>query len=165
MPEVIAKALAAEKLNMSVRRLMERSAEGWINRVKARDPETGRPGVMFRVADVERLAKALAQVTNVPPRKPIDVKFEKPAAPPPKEPLLLGAPAGSGKTELLARNWLTLADASEYSGVPARILKGLVRSGKLLAMPIGFHRVLVRKADVDSIEPENCAAMFADTQK
>lgn len=164
MPDLLGKEATAKRLNMSVRRLMERSAEGMIKRHKARDPETGRPGVMFLVADVERLSKAFDAVQVRPAAKPIDAKFERvepAAAPPPREPLLLG----SGKTEVFLHNWLTMSDAAEYSGLPARIVRSLVKSGKLHALPVGLHRVRIRKADLDAIETENCAHMFTKSDE
>lgn len=129
--QYLSKELAAKRLNMSVRRIMELSQNGRLERFKRPDPVTGRETTIFAVADVERLKdeltpKALA-VVPTPPRAVTPV----------------------------LRPWLTLAEAAEYSGLPAAILRDLIEGGKLRALDVGVRpggRYRVRRADLDGIQ-------------
>jgi excisionase family DNA binding protein len=143
--ELLTKHLAAERLKISVRRLMELSAEGQIKRHRAVDPATKREAVMFAAADVEKLQ----QVWN--------------SVPGARAPLALPAPAGAIAAEAEPeedydaplRPWLTILQASEYSGLPASILLRFVESGRLPALDVGVRpggHWRVRQIDVDAIE-------------
>src|SRR5207342_2006357 len=63
--ELLTKHLAAERLGLSVRRMMELSNDGTFTRHRAFDPETKREAVMFDAAEVERF-KASASATPAP---------------------------------------------------------------------------------------------------
>jgi excisionase family DNA binding protein len=138
--ELLTKQLAAEALGLSVRRIMELSAEGLLTRHRALDPATKREAVMFDVREIERMKQSAA------------------AAP---SPLLLGPGAAAAAIEseenydAPLRLWLTLSQAAEYSGLPASVLSRFIDQGRLPAIDVGVRpggHWRVRQLDLDAIE-------------
>lgn len=145
--ELLTKQLAADRLNLSVRRLMELSADdaeggAILTRHRAFDPETKREAFMFAASEVEALKKKWAATpapgaVAVRPRIELDADDNEPAV--------------SNNFRL----WLTLSEAAEYSGLPASILQAMIESGELRALNVGVRpggHWRVRKADVDAVE-------------
>src|SRR5882672_1118831 len=102
--EYLSKEVAAKRLGLGVRRLMELSQGK--NSPLARHVEpnhmTGRDSVIFKKADVERYAKLREQSQLSPAR-------ERPL---PRPPLALAPPPAP-------KLWLTVAEAAAESGLPA----------------------------------------------
>jgi excisionase family DNA binding protein len=129
--QYLSKDIAAKELGMSVRRLMELSQNGRIERSKRPDPVTGRETTIIAVEYVallkdEMTPKAVAVVPPLP----------RPVAP-------------------IGRPWLTLAEAAEYSGLPAAFLRDLIAGGQLRALNVGVReggRYRVRRSDLDEIQ-------------
>jgi hypothetical protein len=130
-PEVLTKDIAAARLNISVRRLMEISSEGKIRRHKVFDPTIGRETTMFAAADVDKLIRELtpAPAPEFPPM-PESVK---------------------------PRPWVNLETAAEITGLSARLLVGLIQAGKLAALDEhtpGHSRWRVHRRDLEAIAGE-----------
>jgi len=143
--ELLTKYLAAERLGLSVRRVMELSTEGTFTRHRAFDPETKREAVMFDAAEVEQYKAA-----NTPAPAPL---LLGPAA----EPIDETDDDGRGDGRL----WLTLAEAAEYSGLPASHLRSAIGIGELPARDVGPRpggHWRVRRLDVDAIEGKRAGA-------
>jgi excisionase family DNA binding protein len=124
--EYLSKAIAAERLKISVRRLMEVSEAGKLKRYWEYDPATRRKTTMFRASDVSRLVAEMTPKAIGPASEP---------APP--------------------RPWLNLDESAEYSGLPASVLRDLVAGGHLPALDVGVRpggRFRVRRADLDALE-------------
>ena len=139
--ELLAKDVAADRLGISVRRLMEISAEGKLTRHRQYDPAIKRETSMFSAAEVERLAKewtmALVPAPGFPPM--------------PADPL----PAAKHKP------WVNLETASEITGLSTRLLVRLIHSGKLAALDEhtpGHSRWRVHRAALDAITGELVAS-------
>ena len=140
--ELLTKQVAADRLNLSVRRLMELAAEGKFTRHRAYDPETKREAIMFDAAEIQAIAdrkeyNVPASSTAVAVRPRVVEVDGEPAAP------------------AVLRPWLTLAEAADYSGLPATILFGLIQTGELRARDVGVRpggRWRIRKLDLDAIE-------------
>ena len=143
--ELLTKQIAADRLNLSVRRLMELAAEGKFTRHRAYDPETKRDAFMFDAAEIsayqgrrEYDATPAPAALAVRPRPPLD-EYD------------IDEPAAAGAFRL----WLTLAEAAEYSGLPASHLLAMIDAGELAARDVGVRpggHWRVRKLDVDAIE-------------
>jgi excisionase family DNA binding protein len=133
--ELLTKHLAAARLGLSVRRVMELAQDGTFTRHRSFDPETKREAVMIDAAEV-----AAYQAANTPAAAP----------------LLLAAPAAAdddGDDD--GKPWLTLAGAAEYSGLPASHLLAAIESGELAARDVGVRpggHWRVRRLDLDAIE-------------
>lgn len=146
--ELVTKQIAAERLQLSVRRLMELSIVGGITRHRAVDPETKREAVMFDAAEVERLR---AEYQAVPaPGGALAVRprlmIEAPAGDPARD-----APASTGDGRL----WLKLAEAVAYSGLPASSLLEMIETGELKGRDVGVRpggRWRIRRLALDAIE-------------
>jgi excisionase family DNA binding protein len=146
--ELLTKQVAADRLGLSVRRVMELSMDDKFTRHKAYDPATKREAVMFDAAEVEQMR--LANTPAAAPREQSRPLLLGPAAEPIAESDLDDG-RGSG------RLWLTLAEAAAYSGLPASILQALVEVGKLPALDVGVRpggHWRVRRLDIDAIEGE-----------
>ena len=145
--ELLTKHLAAERLGLSVRRVMELSNDGTFTRHRAFDPETKREAVMFDADEVEAF-KATASVTPAPydpARGLVRLQLDEAA----RRDEADDAAADDG------RPWLTLAGAAEYSGLPASILQAMVETGELAALDVGVRpggHWRVRRLDLDAIE-------------
>ena len=153
--ELLTKQIAAGRLKISVRRLMELSAEGQIKRHRGFDPGTKRKAVMFDASDVERLRLVW---NSVPAPRAIEAPAESPRAVVRASDLLAAgeraAKRASAAPEPL-RAWLTLAQAAEYTGLPASVLSRFVEQGRLPAIDVGVRsggHWRVRRLDLDAIE-------------
>jgi excisionase family DNA binding protein len=141
--ELLTKQIAADRLGLSVRRIMEFSAEGRFTRHRAFDPETKREAIMFDADEIEAYAREAA-TTPAPgalivQRRPTLDAYDVDDA----------AAIGAG------RLWLTLAEAADYSGLPASILQAMVEVGELAALDVGVRpggHLRIRRRDLDAIE-------------
>lgn len=147
-PEYISKQLAADALGLSPRRLLEISRTGEIKRRYARDPVTKRRQAIFRAADVARLADEVASRKSAV--RPETVERPESAALSHIRPAPLALPA----PEAPVRPWLTLAEAADYSGLPASFLSSMIIDGKLAALDVGVRpggRWRIARRDIDAI--------------
>lgn len=142
--ELITKQIAADRLELSVRRIMEFSAEGRFTRHRALDPDTKREGIMFDAAEIEAYRREAAM---------------KPAPFAERPRLLIEAPADDSSDADAAADdgkpWLTIAGAAEYSGLPASHLLAAIDAGELAARDVGVRpggHLRVRRLDLDAIE-------------
>ena len=162
-PEYLSKTIAAARLGLSVRRLMELAQQGKIEGFRQFDPATRRDATMFDVSDVARLKAEWTPKAIVPAI----------AAPTPSTALVRtnrryarsetasdsGYPQNGGLSAPAAapvlRPWLTIDEAADYSGLPAATLRQFVESGRLAALDVGVRpggRYRVRRADLDQLE-------------
>jgi excisionase family DNA binding protein len=144
-PEYLTKELAAKKLGLSVRRILELSARGLIKRRTVRDPVTKREQTVFLAADLQRYvegqrrvfvshraggAESAVVVAALPPPQPVS------APPVPETP------------------WLTLDEAAVYLGLPVSYLQKQIDDGCLAAIDVGVRpggRYRVTRRDLDTI--------------
>ena len=138
--QLLTKDAAAERLNLSVRRLMELSAEGKLTRHTSYDPQTKREAAMFDAAEIEQM---------------IQQKNWKPFSG-----RVLELPPGDGASEPAeaapdrGRLWLTIAEAAEYTGLPESFLHKLVDERRLPAFDVGVRpggRFRVKRTDLEAL--------------
>src|SRR5215471_901231 len=136
----LTKDVAAKRSGRSVRRLLEIASRGGIRKKIIRDANNGnRALTLFHAQDIAALAEN--------PKAPLQISGplrEPPAA-------MQHSENAEQKT---TRPWLTLAEAADYSGLPAGFLAELVTNGKLPALDVGVRaggRWRVAKRDLDSI--------------
>ena len=137
------KQYAADYLGLSVRQLMDISLnQSRPERHRQVDPATQRETVMFLRADIEAYKR---ERTPTPAEergvmlRPQLVTAESPA-PAPAAPVL---------------PWVTIAQASALSGLPASVLLHLIGDGRLGAIDCGPRpggRYRVRRVDLERIE-------------
>jgi len=134
--ELLTKHIAAGRLGLSPRRVLELSDEGKLTRHRAVDPATKREASMFDAAEVDAFAAA---------QTPTPV------------PLMIAAPAGEsddGDGRGDGRLWLTLGEAAAYTGLPVSHLLGAIGSGELAARDVGPRpggHWRIRRLDLDAI--------------
>lgn len=165
--ELLTKQVAADRLNLSVRRLQELAAAGKFTRHRRFDPETKREVFMFDAAEVQAMAD-LKEYNVVPAPAASDRKFVD------SRPIDYRAADAAARVNALAvrerrppldeydlddaavvRPWLTIAGAADYSGLPASYLLGLIAAGELKARNVGPRpggRWRVAKRELDAIE-------------
>jgi len=143
-PEFISKEIAAKRLNLSVRRVLELSNMGAIRSNHVMDPTTKRRQTVLLARDVQRVAidgqKRLVAYRGG--------AAEAAALPPVQPPLQLPAPPAD-------RPWLTVDEAANYSGLPARFLLSLIEQRRLGALDVGVRpggRFRIARRDVDAIK-------------
>jgi len=139
--ELLTKQVAASRLGLSVRRVMEMSTDGKFTRHRAFDPVTNRDAVMFDAAEIDAY-----KAQSTPAAAP---RLLAPAAEPIAEFDLDDDGRGSG------RLWLTLAEAAAYSGLPASHLLAAIDTGELGARDVGVRpggHWRVRRLDLDAIK-------------
>lgn len=132
----VSKEIAAQRLGLSIRRVLELSDQGQITRSKLMNHETGRRQVALLESDVDRLYTQRQGVAVLPPQSATENK----------------APATAA---LLSQPWITLEDAETYTGLPASFLQSLIDEGTLPACNVGVRpggRWRVKKGDLDAIE-------------
>jgi excisionase family DNA binding protein len=144
--EYVSKEIAAKRIGLSVRRVLELSERGLLKRRTVRDPVTKRRQTVFREEDVNRVvtegnrrltayrgsAVGAAEVAAVPPLQAISAP---PAVP--------------------DRPWLTIDEAANYSGLPASYLLQMIAKQRLVALDVGVRsggRYRVARRDVDAIK-------------
>jgi excisionase family DNA binding protein len=146
----LSKAVAAKRLGLSVRRLMEISAAGKLKRYKGEDPATRRESVMFDAGEVARLKDAWTPKAVVPAALPRPARSTALVSYPNDKGRALDSSGQNGP-----RPWLDLAQASEYSGLPEKAIRDLIRRGKLRALDVGVRpggRYRIARRDLDAIE-------------
>jgi excisionase family DNA binding protein len=146
-PEYISKQIAAARLGLSVRRVLELSNTGVIRRRQVVDPDTKRRQTVLLARDVQR-AVVDGQKRLVAYRGSAAQAGEMAALPPVQPPLQLPAPAPD-------RPWLTVDEAAHYSGLPASFLLGMIEERRLGALDVGVRvggRYRVARRDVDAIK-------------
>jgi hypothetical protein len=143
--EYLSKAVAAERLGLSVRRLMELADQRGVPKYRQFDPQTRRQAATFASADIARLkaewAPKIAPAAAIPPSKSAAVVPAAAATP---------SPVQNGP-----RPWLDIAQASQYSGLPAAAIRDLIRRGKLRALDVGVRpggRYRVKLSDLSALE-------------
>ena len=131
-PEYVSKHIAAKRLGLSVRRVLELSTTGAIRRRQVMDPATKRRQTVLSARDVEQVATdaqkrpvayrggAAGEVANTS-----WYLFDETL--PPVQPQLQPAPAPD-------RPWLTVEEAEQYSGLPATFLMRMIADGRLPAV-------------------------------
>jgi len=148
--ELLTKQIAADRLELSIRRIIELSAAGVFTRHREFDPETKREAIMFDAAEIEAYRRDAATkpapgaLAVRPSRLPLDDYDIDDAA-----------DTGAG------RLWLTLAEAAAYSGLPASHLLAEINSGELAARDVGVRpggHWRVRRLDLDAIEGKRAGA-------
>jgi excisionase family DNA binding protein len=150
----LSKRETAASLGMSERTLDRLVQSGRGPELRQRQRPGRRPEPVYRPEDVERLAAAGAAVAIAPASAigPREVAISRQSR--------HGGGSGGdivGIVEQLAalarpaapRPWLTIAEASEYSGLSVALLRRLVRSGQLQAIRDGA--VKVRRVDIDNL--------------
>jgi excisionase family DNA binding protein len=137
----LTKAEAALRLGVS-----ERTIETWISERKLGSkplPRSGkRPATMVDPADVERVAASSTAVPSTAPHQPA-------AAAVPLVAQLLAA-AFQPQATPQPKPFLTLAAAAEFSGLPAGLLRKLIRQRHLKAARHG-DETYIRTADIEQI--------------
>jgi len=137
--EYLTKAIAAQRLGLSVRRVLEISNAGKIRHRHIIDPGTQREQMVLLAADVKRMAAAKRGVLAPVGAEVVPHARTEPAP----------VPAAAAP-----RLWLTAAEAAEYSGLPASYLIELVQSGLLLARDVGVRpggKYRIRRVDLDGL--------------
>jgi excisionase family DNA binding protein len=126
-PAYLTKEVAAKRSGRSVRRLLELASAGRIRKQIVKDEENaGRALALFHPADID----ALARGENPPP--PAALQISGPMRPP------AALPQGE-EIAKTPRLWLTIAEAAEYSGLPASFLTNRVAAGALPAIDVGVR--------------------------
>lgn len=137
--EWIPKADAAKRLGISIRQIENLTAKGRIRKrkmAKAAWEKTGR--VVYAAADIEAIRSgerpAPAALVPVAPAAPA------PAGSPGEPVAALAALARALGLPAPGKPWLSLREAADYSGLPARWLREAARAGKLRAQNVGEKR-------------------------
>ena len=122
----ITKEIAAQRSGRSVRRLLELANRGSIRKRIVKDETNGnRALAVFHAGDID----ALARGENPPPRA---LQISDPVRP------VAALPQGEETANHAApRLWLTIAEAADYSGLPASFLLHMITCKKLLALDVG----------------------------
>lgn len=144
-PEYLTKELAAKRLGLSVRRVLELSARGLLKRRTVRDPVTKREQTVFLTADVDRYKAAEGN------RRQIFISHS--AADAAQVAALRLLPAGSAPP-VPETPWLTLDEAAVYLGLPVSYLQKQIDDGCLAAIDVGVRpggRYRVTRRDLDTI--------------
>jgi hypothetical protein len=173
--QLLDKHQAAKRLGVHWRTVLLFAKDGKLQSESVRDSKTNQMTMKFPVDAVERLRKErAAPVVNIKP-------VEKPETGAPKTALQRIQPRGEVDAAVLLNRvferlvmephppapkpWLNLQEASEYSGLSARLLRLLVRRGELPALRDEPERVKGRKlapgetlrikrADLDELDGE-----------
>ena len=141
----LTKERAAKISGRSVRRLLELASAGRIRKRIIRDPGNGnREQAVFDPDDIAALAKGKIP----PPTAALQISS-------PGQPLAaLQQRETASVIPPTNRLWLTVAEAAEYSGLPAGFLHGLLVGGKLPALDVGHRaggRWRIARRDLDAI--------------
>lgn len=144
--EYVSKEIAAKRLKLSVRRVLELSERGLLKRRSVIDPVTKRRQTVFLATDLERFVIESNRRVFISHRRDA-VGAGVVAALPPPPPALTAPP-------LPERPWLTLEEASVYSGLPVSYLQKQIDDGCLAAIDVGVRpggRFRVSRRDLDMI--------------
>lgn len=142
----LTKEVASKRSGRSVRRLLELAAAGRIRKRIIRDPAKGnRELTLFHAGDIDLLAKG-----KLPPAAPAPsaaLEISGPVRP------VAALPQGEAAS-IAPRPWLTIAEAADYTGLPAAFLYRMIVDRKLPALDVGQRRGgrwRVARRDLDSI--------------
>ena len=124
-PAYLTRKLAAQRLGISERRLLELAQHGEILREFVKDPNTHQKTSLFPVAGIESYLAARRRSNGTPAAAAVPQPAIAPAAMLHTQPM---------QPQAL---WLTLAQAAEYSGLPVAYLRQRIRSGWLRALNVG----------------------------
>lgn len=128
-PLYLTKTIAAERLGLSVRRLLELSLRGELRRHYVRDPLTKRRQTVFAAGDVQTLELAMHRRMN-----PMAVRRSGGNMPDAAAVKHLPAPSAPPAPVVLERPWITVAEAALRSGLPEKTVSRLIQSGQLPAL-------------------------------
>lgn len=157
----IDKHQAAKQLGVTERRVLKLAQDGKIKAQRQRNPESRQIAVMLNAGDVERLAYEMEHpqetATAVVPASKGSTAVKDVA-------LVLESLGGlvalkNGESHQHLKPWLTIAEGSEYSGLPKSTILTLIGSGNLKAIDCGPRpggRYRVRRVDLDALEGMNC---------
>jgi len=122
----ITKEIAAQRSGRSVRRLLELANRGSIRKRIVKDETNGnRALAVFHAGDIAALARG-----ENPPATSLQISG--PVGP------VATLPQGEETANHAApRLWLTIAEAADYSGLPASFLLHMITCKKLLALDVG----------------------------
>lgn len=124
--EYLTKEVAEKRSGRSVRRLLELAASGRIRKKVVRDPKNAnRELALFHAGDIALLK--LGMLDQVAPPAPKQLQIAAPVRQAAAVPAVPAQP----------RLWMTIAEAAEYSGLPASFLIRLIDGGKLAALDVG----------------------------
>lgn len=142
--------LGSPERPLSPRRVLELAKTGRIQSQLVRDPETNQMTTRIHAGSVERY------VTEVKNRS-LNFGGEVCEVREPRAPQSLNSQLSvrSALPATLARLWLTLGEAEDYSGLPASILYRMIQAGALPTIDVGIRRGgrwRVRRMDLDGIE-------------
>lgn len=177
-PEYLNKDAAAKRTGLSVRRLQELAHLGTVRRQFVKDPRTKRHIAVFATRDLDRLKNPKEHWKinglEIRPLSGSGAALSHSGNPP--SPTL--ASSQESVTELVAkfllevnasrekltapavpaeRQWMTLAEADAYIGLPEGFLLIQVKAGKLPALDVGVRpggRWRVSKRDLEAIAAE-----------
>ncbi len=145
---------AAERLNRSVRRILEFAAAGKLLSARQEDPEAKRQKLKISGSDVERMYAEMhgAKPRDVQPRS----ESQRPAEiAPSSQSLVLGLLSQLLEKTIapVPRPWMTLDEASTHVGLSRKLLLGLILSGELPARQehIKADRWRVHRADLEGL--------------
>src|SRR4029450_11268947 len=133
-PEYLTREIAAQRLGISERRVLDLAARGLIARKSIRDDRTGQKMYIYPAKDVDPSQQlhppaspplAARRVALLPTRHMQAAELHTQSMP------YNPAPAAQ-----LPR-WLTVPQASVYIGLPAGYLRRLIREGQLPAIDLG----------------------------
>jgi hypothetical protein len=165
--------LGSPERPLSPRRVLELAKTGRIQSQLVRDPETNQMTTRIHAGSVERFiderrtpngqSTDIARKTNgrlVEDNRKINGRLVVREVREVREPrasqsLNSQLSVRSALPATLARLWLTLGEAEDYSGLPASILYRMIHAGALPTIDVGIRRGgrwRVRRVDLDGIE-------------
>lgn len=147
-PDYVSKQLAAARLGLSVRRVLELSTTGAIRRRQVMDPVTKRRQTVLSALDIEQVA---VDAEKRPTAYRGGAAGEVAVLPPLQPQLQAAAPAPAHPD----RPWLTVEEAEHYSGLPANFLMRMIADGRLPALDVGVRaggRYRIARRDMDGIK-------------
>ena len=155
--EYINKSAAAKRTGLSVRRLLELAQRGDVRKQFVSDPNTKRKIAVFAVEDLDHLKDpGRCWPVSGAERRSMLRSGAAGAASPATLPRTTerGETNGEDTIRTLVRQWMTLAEADAYIGLPEGFLLLQVKSGKLPALDVGVRaggRWRVSKRDLEAI--------------
>jgi len=149
---------------LSTRRVLELAKEGRLDSARVTDPNNGQTVVRIARASVERYLEAKRNPMPIP--EPIEAEAREVRAPQTSRApisremynvllkLLAGEIPAESAIATPAHLWLTLKEATDYSGLPADVLENSIGKGDIKAMFIGKGRRggmwRIRKVDLEA---------------
>lgn len=164
--EEAASRLGTQERPLSTRRVLELAKEGRLQSDRVLDKKSGQMVVMIHAGSVERFITERDTVPEPAPRLLGEAREPQTSQPLQKVEkqagelvrlieLLRDRPADRTPSAHPAYRWLTLDEAEGHTGLPANHLKGMIRSGQLLAQYVGRRaggEWRVRTLDLEKIE-------------